>query len=382
MHPMSQKPSRRHILGAFGLGSTALVLAACGAEGGKKNDSASGAPSVIVSVYPMAFVAERVGGKAVSVTSFAQPGQDPHGLELAPKQIAELTKADVVIQIPGFQAAIDDAIAAHQLKDSVLDVSSAVKLLPNTGSSHDHSHDDHDHEGHDHEHGASDGGGEHEGHDHGGHDHEGHDHDHEGHDHDHDHGASDDGGEHDGHDHEGHDHHDHDHGAIDPHMWQDPIRLADVADALAERLGKANPEAKQSYLDNAKALRADLEKLDADLKKKFDAVSGEKVFITSHTAFAYLADRYGLHQEGIAGVDPETEPSPQRLLELEKTVKEQGVSTIFFETTASPKVAEVLAKNVGVKAEELDNVSTQLSPEKDYLQVMRENADKLVASWS
>ena len=62
-------------------------------------------------------------------------------------------------------------------------------------------------------------------------------------------------------------------------------------------------------------------------------------------------------------------------------MKDEGVSTIFFETTASPKVAESLAQNLGVTAEELDNLETQLSPDADYPAVMRENCEKLVASF-
>ncbi len=58
------------------------------------------------------------------------------------------------------------------------------------------------------------------------------------------------------------------------------------------------------------------------------------------------------------------------------------MTTIFFETTASPKVAQTLADTVGVASEELDNLETQLDESADYLQVMRENAQKLVESWS
>src|SRR5699024_699570 len=94
------------------------------------------------------------------------------------------------------------------------------------------------------------------------------------------------------------------------------------------------------------------------------------------------AERYDLRQIGIAGVDPETEPSPQRLLALESVVQEAGVTTIFFETSASPKVARTLARNLDIDSEELDNLETQQSPESDYPQVMRDNCARLVASWT
>lgn len=358
-------PSRRSVLGAASFGSLGLVLAACGSSGGGSSDADGGKPRVTTSCYPMDFLVQRVGGEHVEITSLAKPGVDPHGLELSVREVAELEKSDLILQILGYQNALDDAISSRDLEEATLDVSTVVELLPNTGADHDHTHDGE----------SSDGGGEHDEHDH---EHEGHDHD------EHDHGASDSGGDdHEGHDHDGHDHegHDHDHGAFDPHMWHDPELMAQVGEAIAERLGTLVPEQKQTFTDAAKTLRTELEELDAELKSAFDGASGSKTFVTSHTAFAYLAHRYSLHQVGISGVDPETEPSPARLLEVEKTVKDEGVSTIFFETTASPKVAESLAENLGVTAEELDNLETQLSPDADYPAVMRQNCEKLVASF-
>ena len=392
------RPSRRSVLGAASFGSLGLALAACGSSGGG-SDADGGKPRVTTSCYPMDFLVQRVGGEHVEITSLAKPGVDPHGLELSVREVAELEKSDLILQILGYQNALDDAISSRGLEKAALDVSTVVELLPNTGADHDHTHDGessddggehdehegHDHEGHDHgDHDEHD----HEGHDHGDHDEHGHE-DHDDHAHDeHDHGASDSGGddhdEHDGHDHEGHEGHeghDHDHGAFDPHMWHDPELMAQVGEAIAERLGTLVPEQKQTFTDAATTLRTELEELDTELKTAFDGASGSKTFVTSHTAFAYLAHRYNLHQVGISGVDPETEPSPARLLEVEQTVKDEGVSTIFFETTASPKVAESLAQNLGVTAEELDNLETQLSPDADYPAVMRENCEKLVASF-
>lgn len=355
--------SRRGVLGAFGIGSAALALAACG---GSSDSAGGGKPTVTTSAYPMDYLAQKVGGDKVTIHSLAKPSVDPHGLELSVREAAQLEKSDLVLQVPGYQSALDDAISAHPPKN-VLDISKVVKLLPNTGE------DEHDHED---EHGASDAGGDHA--DEHGHD----DHAHDDHADEHGH-ASDAGGDHtDEHDHaDEHGHEGHSHGAYDPHFWHSPLYMADVADALAEELGKISSDDKKTFTDNAKKLRTELEQLDAELKKAYDAVPGEKPFVTSHTAFAYLAEHYGLHQIGIAGVDPETEPSPKRLAELATIIKEEKVSTVFFETTASPKVAKALAEKVGVEAEELDNLETQLNKDADYPAVMRENSKKLVESW-
>lgn len=324
-------PSRRTLLAAGGLGALGLALSACSPGGG-----ADGRPRVIVGCYGIEYVAALVAGDAAEVVSLAKPGQEPHGVELSVAESALIERADVIIQIPGFQGALDDLIASRSLQDAVLDVSTVVEMLPGAGA------DEHEHAG------ASDAGGEH------------------------DQGGEDEGGEHAG----------HDHGGLDPHLWHDPTLLARIASALADRLAAASRADAATFAANADAARETLTALDQELQRTYGAVPGERLFVTSHTAFAYLAHRYGLEQVGISGIDPEVEPSPQRLLELQRVIRERGVSTVFFEESASPKVARTLAENVGVAAESLDNLETRLDDGADYPAVMRRNAEKLVASWA
>lgn len=354
---------------AFALGgglSFAALLAGCGGTsgGGKGSDgtSGSGDVSVMITCYPTQYLAEKVGGKHVSIINPVKPGIDPHGLELSVQQVAQMADADLVVQIEHYQNAVDDAIKAHKPK-KLLNLNEFVDILPANGDEHEHEHghahehehgDDHDHD--EHEHGASDAGGDEHAHEHG------EDHAHE----------------HDDHGHEGHDH---DHGGIDPHFWQDPHRMIKAAKALADVLSDIDADHAEDYAKNYEALEKELTDLDEELHKKYESVKREKAFITSHTAFAYLADTYDLHQIGIAGIDPENEPSTERLLELADLVEKEKLTTVFFETSATPAVAEALASRTGAKAEELDNLETQLDAKKDYAQVMRENADKLVASW-
>ncbi|MCT1806833.1 MULTISPECIES: metal ABC transporter substrate-binding protein [Dermabacter] len=352
---------------AFTLGgglSLAAVLAGCGGTSGgaKGSDASSGSGdvSVMITCYPTQYLAEKIGGKHVSIINPVKPGIDPHGLELSVQQVAQMADADLVVQIEHYQTAVDDAIKAHKPK-KLLNLNEFVDILPASGEEHEHEHGDehaheHEHE-HDHEHEASDGGGEHE-----------HEHEHDEHSDEHDH------------EHGGHEHH-HDHGGIDPHFWQDPHRMIKAAKALADTLSEVDADHAEDYAKNYESLEKELTKLDEELHEKYDSVTREKAFITSHTAFAYLAKTYDLHQIGIAGIDPENEPSTERLLELADLVKKEKLTTVFFETSATPAVAEALASRTGAKAEELDNLETQLDAKKDYAQVMRDNADKLVASW-
>lgn len=333
---LAPRPSRRALFTVGALGAGSALLAACGSGG--EAGAADGTLSVVTSAYPFAFLVARIGGERVALVDLTSPGVDPHGLELSVRQVMSIEQADLVLQIPGYQSALDDAIASRA-GDNVLDVSAAIDLLPAPAAAEDvHAGEsEEEHAAHAEEDAPSDGGGSPDG---------------------------------------------HDHGAHDPHFWHDPQRMAELGDAIAARLAELSPADSQAFTDAAAALRTELEELDAELEDSFAAVRGRKTFVTSHAAFTYLAERYGLQQIGIAGVDPETEPSPQRLLALERLIAEAGVTTIFFETSASPKVARTLARNLGIASEELDNLETQQSPDADYPQVMRNNCAELVASWT
>ncbi|RFU21261.1 metal ABC transporter solute-binding protein, Zn/Mn family [Geodermatophilus marinus] len=97
---------------------------------------------------------------------------------------------------------------------------------------------------------------------------------------------------------------------------------------------------------------------------------------TAHEAFGYLAERYGLRQIGIAGVDPGVEPTPARLREAVGVVREAGVRTVFFETATAPAVARTLAEETGAGTDVLHPVE-QVAAGEDYLGLMRENLDAL-----
>ena len=166
--------------------------------------------------------------------------------------------------------------------------------------------------------------------------------------------------------------------ALDPHFWLDTLRMADVGDALADRLAEADPEGARAYADNAAALRRDLEALDADLQESL-AECRVDVLVTAHDAFGYLGERYGLEVVGISGVSPSTEPDAAALAEIAGLVEDRGVTTVYTETLVDPAVAETVATEAGVTTAVLDPVEglTDESAGEDYLAVMRANAATL-----
>jgi zinc transport system substrate-binding protein len=164
-------------------------------------------------------------------------------------------------------------------------------------------------------------------------------------------------------------------GAFDPHIWLDPTRLARISELVFERLAEADPTNADAYRADNDALIEDLENLDRDFEEAL-ANCASRDIVTSHEAFGYLAARYDLAQIGIAGLDPEAEPSPQRIAEVTDFVSRHDVTTIFFETLVSPEVAETIATETGASTAMLNPLESP--PDRgDYLTSMRANLETL-----
>lgn len=169
-------------------------------------------------------------------------------------------------------------------------------------------------------------------------------------------------------------------GSVDPHFWLDPLRLAAVADALAVRLGQVDPAQASTFTANAAGLRRDLQALDKQFRDGLSSCAVTSL-VTSHNAFGYLAQRYGLRQVGITGLTPDQEPNAAQLAEVTAFVKTHRVRTIYYEALVDPKIADTVAAETGAKAAMLDPIEglTDRSQGRDYLQVMRSNLANLRA---
>jgi zinc transport system substrate-binding protein len=301
-----------------------LALSACGSDddgsdGG--SGSSSGSLSVVASFYPMEFLAERIGGDHVSVTTLTRPGVEPHDLELSPQQTVELTEADFVLYLEGVQPAVDDAIAQSGV-EHVAEATSYTTLEEH-GSEVDGEHTEEE--------------GEH---------------------------AGETGGE--------------EHGVLDPHVWLDPVRFSEVARGVGDAMAEADPDNAADYERNTNRLVQELQTLDEEFSQGL-ADTQTRTFITNHAAFGYLADRYDLRMEAIAGLAPDSEPSAARMRELHDIARDNDVTTVFFEILVSDETARTLADDLGLETAVLDPVEgiTDESAGDDYVEVMWANLDAL-----
>jgi zinc transport system substrate-binding protein len=160
----------------------------------------------------------------------------------------------------------------------------------------------------------------------------------------------------------------------DPHFWQDPSLMAEATRAFADTMARADPAHAAYYEARGQALVRDLDRLDAAYARTL-ATCRTRTVVVSHNAFEYLARRYHLDVVPIAGLEPDAEPSFQRLHDLANLIRERGVTTVFFETLASPALAESLAGDVGIKTAVLDPIEGlgAADAHATYLTLMRQN---------
>ncbi|WP_228082112.1 metal ABC transporter substrate-binding protein [Streptomyces profundus] len=344
-----RRRSRARIAPAALTVAALLTLTSCGLfdDGGGGDDDGGGGASegplnVVSSFYPMTFLVERIGGEHVSVTTLTGPGVEPHDLDISPQQTAEVADAALVVYLKGLQPAVDEAIeqsATGQIAEASAFTPLEIHEPQDEGA--------HEEDGHAHE-------------DEGAHEDEDAHGDEEAHEHEDDHDHS----------HE----HDHDIDGRDPHVWLDPVKYAQVAQGVGAALANSDPDNMADYDRATQELVTELHALDEEFSEGLADVETD-TFITTHEAFGYLAARYGLHEESITGLDPESEPSAARMRELREIAEHDGVTTVFFETLVSDTTAQTLADDLGLRTDVLDPVEgiTDDSPGADYLEVMRHN---------
>lgn len=296
--------------------AAALALGGLAACGSDSGgDGGDGRIRVVAGFYPLQFVSEQVGGDAVRVTNLARPGIEPHDLELSPRQVAQVADADLVVYLKGFQPALDDAVR-QEAADRAFDLAS-VSPQADFGPNHAEVADDPD------------------------------------------------------------GHHGSDGQNRDPHVWLDPTRLGSIGARLAERLGELDPRRAADFRIRALQLDVRLQQLDHEYADGL-ATCQRREIVTSHAAFGYLADRYQLRQVAITGLAPDAEPSPRRLAEAAEQARRHRATTIFFESSASPRISEAVAREIGAKTAVLDPIE-RIEPGggDDYLSVMRRNLTTL-----
>ncbi len=183
---------------------------------------------------------------------------------------------------------------------------------------------------------------------------------------------------------EGHDHgseekeEGHSHGAQDPHVWLDPMTLAEAVPALAEELSTAIGA---DLTEQGEAVVADLSVLSASIEEKIGRLE-KCVLITGHDSLGYFGARYGCEVLGsiVPSFSSAAEASAGDLAEIKTLAEAEQVRAVFTELGTPAGVAEQLAKELGIDVVELAH---HFVPENGgYGDMMSVLADSIVSALS
>ena len=356
--------TRRHVLGW--MAATLMTGATLTTVSGTAQAAPANGPLPVVASFSiLGDMVREIGGAHVQVDTLVGRNGDAHGYEPTPQDARRLGGAKVlIVNGLGFESWLPRLQQASGFKGTVVAVSDGIKVraFNDDGDDHDHDHDhgsDKDKNKAGHDHGSTAAGKAHA----------------------HAHAPSAQAGvgqKKDAHDHD----HDHDHGPNDPHAWQSLANGAIYARNIAAALVAADPAHAQDYKTRADAYIARVNALDARLRSEFAAIDPKRrKLVTSHDAFGYFGDAYGVTFIPVAGVSTSAEPSAADLARIVKQVRSEQVSAVFLENISSPRLAEQIARETGAKMGGTlysDALAAEGEPAGTYLGMFEWNARQLL----
>jgi zinc/manganese transport system substrate-binding protein len=168
----------------------------------------------------------------------------------------------------------------------------------------------------------------------------------------------------------------------DPHAWQDLRHGQAYVRAIAAALAAADPDGAALYAAHAEAYLARLAALDAWVRAQIATVpEARRRVVTSHDAFGYFGDAYGITFLSPQGVSTEAEPSAAQVARLIRQIREEGITAVFLENMSNPATLRRLAAEAGVAIGGrlyADALSPPDGPAPSYEAMFRHNVGLLV----
>lgn len=327
--------NHRRVVALAAAASFLTFGAACSSDSESSNAATSaeaGRPTVVVTTSILGDVVENVVGESAEVEVIMAPGTDPHEFEPSAAQAAAISEADLIVANGlGFEVGLLDVLdAAGDDGVAIYEVGPDVDPLPfPDGSDDEHSDEERDEPGHE-------------------------------------------------------------DGAVDPHFFTDPERVAEGAENIAEALGAEIPA-----LDNdtiraqATAYADEIRAASEEIADEFGAIADEdRVLVTNHEVFGHFADRYDFEVIGavVPGGSTAAGPSPAELGDLVSTIEDAGVPAIFVDSSSPTDLADAVAAESGTEVEVVSLFSESLGDEgsggETYLEMIRTNATAITDALS
>lgn len=296
-----------------------LLSAACAATG---RDEGGGSLRVVATTTFVGDVVDEIGGERVDMTVLLSPGANPHSYQPTPRDIAGVTRADVVfVNGLGLELFVEDLIANAGGEAQVVHVSRGVEPRTFAGPSPEMEEKSGDH--------------------------------------------------------------DHEENSPDPHVWLNPLNVVVWTENIEGALVALDPAGAEVYRENGQAYREELQSLDRWIQSQVERIPPEdRELVTDHLVFGYFADRYGFELVGAVVPAPTTEaqPSGQQLAQLQDLIQEYDVQAIFVGRDFDPSLAERMAEDAGIRLVPLyfGSLTAADGPAGTYLEYMRTNVRAIV----
>ena len=277
---------------------------------------------VVASIFPVADMARQVGGENVDVTTIVPAGASPHTFEMKPSLVKTFASAQVFLMIgAGLEYWADQLVQSTGKKLKPIVLSDGMTLIRSTDMHHDKPADTKSHDSNKTRHTG----------------------------------------------------HSHEQDAGNPHVWLDPHLAQTMVTRIQEAFSAADPDHAMDYAHRAKDYRNQLDTLDREIADIVSQFTIRQV-VSFHSSWDYFIARYGLTLAGVIEKSPGRNPTPREIADIVSKIGSFHIRAVFAESQFSPKVADVIATEAGVKVMILDPLGGEtLFGRHTYTDLMRYN---------
>jgi len=249
------------------------------------------AATKVATLHPiLADLAQQVGGANVEVVEILKPGADVHHFEPAPKDLAEMRGAKLLLASgKGMESFLDKLRDSLGAGVKLVEVGEKIPSIPFVE----------------------------------------HEHHHEG---------------------KAEEHEDHHHGSEDPHWWHSAENMKRAARIVADELSVVDPANAAAYAAGAKAASKRFGELKSWAQKEIAKIDRkDRMLVTAHAAFGYFCKEYGFEPLSVLSIGRSDDSSSKHIAETIEEIREHGIKAVFPEDQANPKVLAEIARSTGVR---------------------------------